>query len=69
MSLLRQFPYRGQEIDSGALKKIMSISQGIMSDLDVFQGCLLESGLLELVNTNIYHALRELLPNTEIDQD
>ena len=40
-----------------------------MSDLDVFQGCLLESGLLELVNTNIYHALRELLPNTEIDQD
>ena len=47
-------------MDGGALKKVVSTSQALMIDLDVFQGCLLECALLELINANIYHALREL---------
>lgn len=56
-------------MDGGALKKVVSTSQALMIDLDVFQGCLLECALLELINANIYHALRELLPSTDIAQD
>ena len=38
-----------------------------MIDLDAFQGCLVDCTLLRLNNANVNHALRELLPNKDID--
>ena len=40
-----------------------------MNDLDAFQGCLVDCALRRLNNANVNHALRELLPNKDIDRD